>query len=298
MTRTIALVAALFLIGLLAFMPPAHATDYTLIVLSDPSAVTGATLAYGINNSGQVTGSYNDNTNIPHGFVYSGGVFTNFAYLLWQSFVYSGGSFADFEDPSALPQIGHGTQAHGINNNAQLTGVDEDSNGYHGFVKTCNVFTSFDAPVYSISPSGINDSGQISRSYYDATGAHGFFKDSGGFHTLNYPSAYGAWVTGINNNGIDLTGYHGFEASPVPDGNMGGWQIAALIASLFFILQIVWLYTKLWFWLSAIFLCVLASFIAMAACVVNFQIFEAVGFFILTYVLWFLLQLVIERIEQ
>src|SRR5262245_62580889 len=67
--------------------------------LDDPLATNG-TFAYGINDAGQIVGTYNTPTGT-HSFLYSGGVFTT------------------IDDP--VPNS-H-TLAHGINNNSQIVGT-------------------------------------------------------------------------------------------------------------------------------------------------------------------------------
>ena len=105
-------------------------------------ALSADTLAYGINDAGQIVGDYFDGS-ASHGFLYSGGTFTT------------------LDDPS-----GTGTSAHGINAAGQIVGTYLDANGRNqGFLLDPNrgVFP----PYFNIEyPSaretfayGINDSG-------------------------------------------------------------------------------------------------------------------------------------------
>ena len=50
-------------------------TAYTYTTIDDPSAANG-TSAGGINDLGQIIGSYDDGSNHAHGFLYSGGIYT------------------------------------------------------------------------------------------------------------------------------------------------------------------------------------------------------------------------------
>ncbi len=75
---------------------------------------------------------------------------------------------------------------------------------------------------------------------------------------------------------------------------MDGLEIAAVA----FLVLIIWLCTKLWFWLIVLSLSALASFFTVVACVIYFQIFAAVGFTLLTWVLYLLAASVWERIEE
>ena len=88
-----------------------HNGSYTQ--LDDPNAAQ-ATNAYGINNSGQVVGTFPDVTALNHGFVYSGGIYASLDY----------------------PNAAYGTNAYGINNSGQVTGYFTDDSGTHGFVAT------------------------------------------------------------------------------------------------------------------------------------------------------------------
>jgi uncharacterized membrane protein len=72
---------------------------YTYTTLDDPLASAGNTQAYGINSTGQISGSYS-NASGAHGFLYSGGTYTT------------------LDDPLAT----NGTSAQGINDMGQIVG--------------------------------------------------------------------------------------------------------------------------------------------------------------------------------
>jgi probable HAF family extracellular repeat protein len=78
--------------------------------LNDPLATNG-TRAFGINDMGQIVGTYNTSDGT-HAFLYSGGVFTT------------------IDDPVT----GH-TFAYGINNNGAVAGTLSDGTGNHGFLR-------------------------------------------------------------------------------------------------------------------------------------------------------------------
>jgi hypothetical protein len=59
-----------------AVAPPANAVSYNYTAIDVPGA-SGNTEPYGINNSGQITGTYYDGGY--HGFLFSGGTYTGFA---------------------------------------------------------------------------------------------------------------------------------------------------------------------------------------------------------------------------
>jgi probable HAF family extracellular repeat protein len=59
----------------LTLIPPAYASPYTFSTIDVPGSIY--TTVYGINNAGQIVGSYSDAVDAPnHGFVYSGGIYT------------------------------------------------------------------------------------------------------------------------------------------------------------------------------------------------------------------------------
>jgi probable HAF family extracellular repeat protein len=86
---------------------------YSYITLDDPLAHRD-TVPNGINNAGQIVGSYVDASNHEHGFLYSGGTFTT------------------LDDPLATK----GTLAWGINAAGQIVGEYVDASGVHGFLAT------------------------------------------------------------------------------------------------------------------------------------------------------------------
>ena len=181
--------AALAALGLGA--RPAQA-DFTFTTLSDPNA-TGATVAYGINNAGDIAGYYTDASGT-HGFLYSGG------------------TYQTIDGPSGAG----GTNPFGINNMGDIAGYYTDaSGGSHGFLDSSGVFQDIDDPnapqtvMYDYSNAfGVNDSGDIVGHYNDvSTGGHGFlYTPSSGFMTLDEPDettgpAYGTQLLGINKAG-------------------------------------------------------------------------------------------------
>ena len=151
----------------------------------------GTTIAYGINNAGQIVGG-------------SSG---------YGSFVDTNGSFAAINDPAAL----YGTNAKGINDAGQVVGWSSDATGLHGFVDTNGSFTAIDMPGASSTMAyGINDAGQVVGEYTDSTGFHGFVETNGNFVTINDPLATGdTEVTGINDLGQIVGYYYGYGPSGV-----------------------------------------------------------------------------------
>jgi probable HAF family extracellular repeat protein len=96
-----------FVLGLMPGLSRAGSVSYTTL------DVSGATLtnAYGINNSGQIVGSFNDSSG-SHGFLKNGSTYTPFDY------------------PGATS-----TTAYGINDSGQIVGTAAISGVLHGFLK-------------------------------------------------------------------------------------------------------------------------------------------------------------------
>ena len=178
-----ALVTALLALSCIgAAATKANAAAYTVTTLNVPGA--SDTYAGGINNAGQVAGSYSDATGF-HGFVDTNGAFTT------------------VDVPG-----GSSTSAHGINNAGQVSGIYTDASGYQqGFVDTNGVFTIVSVPgaisTYAI---GINDAGQVTGYYADGSVAHtghSFVETNGTFTTFDVPGAKlgSTGAFGINNAG-------------------------------------------------------------------------------------------------
>jgi probable HAF family extracellular repeat protein len=156
---------------------------YTYNTLDDPSS-TQDTLAYGINDTGQIVGYYFIGTTAStHGFLLSGGVYT------------------PLDDPLAVPQAG-GTLAFGINASGQIVGQYADLHGTHGFLLSGGTYAALDDPS---APSftrayGINASGQIVGIYTDASAhTHGFLYSNGTYTNIDDPlGTHGSNATGIN----------------------------------------------------------------------------------------------------
>ena len=92
---------------------------------------TAGTQAFGINDLGQIVGTYGTFAKDP----FSGG-----SNVVTHSFLYSDGVFNTIDDPLALSSISAhgfgGTFAHAINNHSQIVGTVTEFSGSHGFVLT------------------------------------------------------------------------------------------------------------------------------------------------------------------
>ena len=131
---------------------------YTTI--DDPLGA-GGTQALGINNAGQIVGTYSDSSGKSHGFLYNPNANT----------------YSTLDDPLGA----QGTLAFDINNAGQIVGFYTDSSSKrHGFLYNLNggTFITLDDPLATggTDPSGINDAGQVVGFYVDNTGRHGFLE--------------------------------------------------------------------------------------------------------------------------
>jgi hypothetical protein len=164
------------------------------------------TIAEGINDSGQIVGTYGG-SGITYGFIYSGGVFTSLSP--------PGSIFSD---------------ARGINNAGIVVGAYNTC--IHpacefGYLYTIGgSYSSFDSPTgeIAVDAAGINDLGQIVGNYIDPSTfiGHGFVDIGGTFTPLNYPGITpgdAGTNYGINNSG-QIVGYLSRSSiiSPPPSG--------------------------------------------------------------------------------
>jgi uncharacterized membrane protein len=139
-----------------------------------------ATFVWGINDAGQLVGSYADGTG-NHGFVKTGPVYTT------------------IDVPGASD-----TYATGIDNAGQVVGIYVESPGDAPrlFMRNGAAFSTFDVPGSIFTNVwGINNVGQIVGSYSDMTGTHGFVKDGPSITTYDVPGAAGTEAFGINDAG-------------------------------------------------------------------------------------------------
>jgi probable HAF family extracellular repeat protein len=137
--------------------------------LDDPAQNQPTTDAVGINDAGQIVGSYEDASG-EHGFLRSGNIFVS------------------IDDPSATNDgiLETGTAALGINDAGEIVGEYDDASGSHGFLRTSGgLFGTLDAPLgKNTVANDINTAGQIVGSFEDTRGVeHGF---------LHFPGTPGA----------------------------------------------------------------------------------------------------------
>ena len=155
--------------------------DGTFTTIDDPDAAVSnsmtVTIANGINNAGQIVGSF------------VGSVGEN-------GFLDTNGTFSTITDPLAsTTPPGGGTYATGINNNGQIVGYYTDATGIiFGFIDNSGTFTiisdpSAGGPHAQTIPAGINDAGAIVGDYVNAVGDHGFVDNDGCTRPSKIPMA-------------------------------------------------------------------------------------------------------------
>ncbi len=220
--------------------------NYTITAIDEPNAGTSAgegTIVFGVNASGEMTGTYSNSVDNLHGFVRA-----------------ANGTFTSFDAPNAgSSQLGEGfegTLGFGIDSAGDAVGTYADNKFvFHGFLREAaspNTFTVLDDPNACTNLYGcgtvamaINDAGQIAGFYTTGVSSitplrHGFLYDNGSFTTIDAPDAgdgassgprEGTVVLAINASGevtgvyIDSSGNdHGFVRSA--GGTVTGFDVS------------------------------------------------------------------------
>jgi hypothetical protein len=254
--------AVILAIPLVFFPHAALAREYIFTTIDVPDA-TANWGAFGINDLGDIVGTYDKATKNSNIFIYSGGSFTTIdVYHAWgngtnnsgtivgqfldgnnwpHNFLYAGGSFTTIDVPGASSNWG----AKGINDYGDIVGSYGDDTGRPGFLYSGGIFTPINVPgvvdgCWTV-PMGINNSGAIVGTYNlpGAPGTHrGFLYVGGNFIQIDVPGADGTDVNGINDFGdivgayYDAVGSHAFLYSggifttiDVPGALYGGASI-------------------------------------------------------------------------
>src|SRR6516225_4456511 len=219
---------------------------YVYTTLNAPAGTNG-TGAHGINDSGQIVGTYQNATG-KHGFLESGGTYItlddpyatlgttnasdiNDAGQIVGSFQNATGSHGfHLEWRSTIlwapkaPLNGISTFSNGPGStSARVVGSYQDATGVHGFLLSIasyytlidgvytpvDTYTTIDGPAgFNTGAMGINRAGQIVGSYQDAKGVHGFLLSGGTYTTLDDPLATnGTYANDINDAG-EIVGYY------------------------------------------------------------------------------------------
>ncbi len=170
--------------------PAAGESAFAVTKIDVPGSIS--TTARGVNNLGQIVGSFVDGSGT-------------------HAFLFNGGKFSAIDVPG-----GNWTIATGINNVGQIvggygTGLDS---GNHGFLFNNGGFATFDVPGSSDTVAyGINNKGQIAGAYLGSDGSrHGFRLSGGNYTTLEVPDSHAGSARGINDSG-QIVGSSGFSSN-------------------------------------------------------------------------------------
>jgi uncharacterized membrane protein len=233
--------------------PAGWASTFSFTSLVIPNSQAGTTLALGVNNQGQIVGSYRDINGLMHGFLRNSdasivsidfstsalgsvvtgisdtgaivGIFTDDSQKS-HGFVRSpdGTAYTSFDVPNAFPSS---TNAFGVDNAGEIVGTFQDaSKKFHGFLRSAdgNSYTIIDAPVVNSEThiTGINNNGATVGYFISDSGAHSFIRNAGGaiYSIFDVPEAtLSTNVAGINDIGQTVgvfygqTGIHNFLRS-------------------------------------------------------------------------------------
>lgn len=215
-------------------------SKYTYMVVDYPEAQN--TGVFGINQSGELSGTSFDVKGIAHAFIYKSGKFTPIDYpnadrtfgfgldstgrivgyytkdSAAHGFEYDAGKFQDIDYPKAFS-----SRAYGINASGQIVGSYQDSleGSPHGFLLSNGKYTAIDFPGATRTEAfGINDAGEIVGYFSDATRTvHGFVDKAGVLTKVDLPNSLRTNLYGISKTGkfcgtfTDANQIHGFIQS-------------------------------------------------------------------------------------
>jgi probable HAF family extracellular repeat protein len=221
--------ASVLLITLTSLIPVAHSQSTTL----DYPGAIGTTVG-GINNGGQIAGTYVGSNNFEYGFSYESGASSSIsvpgAVETWTSGIDDGNQILGSYEVGVTISgfIYDGTTFTGIavpwNARTEAIAISSDRTfivgGYryevcrqtnHGFLYTAGTFTTIDYPgAVSTVCTGVNRNGTIVGWYVDSGGnMHGFLYNGGTFSSLDFPGAASSAAGGINDSGTIVGTYGG-----------------------------------------------------------------------------------------
>jgi probable HAF family extracellular repeat protein len=209
---------------------PPQPPKYVFTSFDPPNAA--GTRGSDINHAATIVGFFGDINGANHGYIFSGGAFTQFdvpgslkteiqgindaGSMVGKhsfqppgnnhGFILSEGNLTTFDVPGSSS-----TEGKGINLAGDVVGRTIDAAGVeHGYLLSGGQFTSIDYPgATSTQCWKINNSGQIVGDYHDAAGlTHGYLLSGGRFTAVNYPKATYTQAIGINAVGQVVGTYH------------------------------------------------------------------------------------------
>lgn len=173
-------------------------TSYIYVTLDDPLATNG-TRADGVNDGGQVVGSYSSGDVDVTGPSFSVGYDNN------HGFAYSAGGFTNYDVPQSA-SVANLTYYTGINNSGVIAGYTVAINwtnpvvSFEGFLYSGGIYTYINVPsATSTIVDGLNNSGEVVGFYQLNNLDNGFLYSNGTYTTFNVPSAQATNLYGINN---------------------------------------------------------------------------------------------------
>ena len=214
----IALTCALVIASVLDAQTPAYTT------IDFPGST--ATMAWGINDRGDVVGVYTLPDTTSHGFLWSGGQWTSVDFPgASKTSTYGINSQGDIAGSYTINGVGHGfvlTQGRfvtvdvpgepvsglaAINNNGELVATyNLADNTTHTALIAGDVIQKFDYPNATVTlGNGINDAGDLVANYQIAGMTHGFLLSGGKLTSIDYPAATFTGAYGISMAG-DIVG--------------------------------------------------------------------------------------------
>jgi uncharacterized membrane protein len=165
------------------------ADGYVYTTIDYPGAYE--TRVYGINDAGEIVGSYYDAIKEK-----------------WRGFLYDGATYTTIDAPGT--DI---TYLSGINNTGTIVGILQQGDNVQGFLYDGTTYTSICDLCRAWD---VNDADVVVGDYRD-TFFHGFLYDGTNFITIDYPEAGDTAIIGINNEGIVVGWYYPYGSS-VPQG--------------------------------------------------------------------------------
>lgn len=211
------------LVALAGAAGAAHAqtAPYSFTKIMFPAAVS--TEPSGINNSGQIVGTYKDAAGVHHGFLFDGsnyvdlgfpgasynwvfgisrsgqivGSFSHNPFGPFHAFVSDNGDHVQFDFP------GGETDARAMNSLGQIVGIYNTGIGTtdYGFIKEGDSYTQLLFPGATFTyVYGINDAGIVTGTYRDALlRLRGYTYINGVYTQVQFPGASETYLGGINN---------------------------------------------------------------------------------------------------
>lgn len=233
---------AVFVLGLSVLCSGPLSAQQSMVFKTLDVPGASQTWIYGINQSGEIVGTYTDGSGT-HGFTYRGGWFSNIAHPSApnatvaraiddagevvgsfnngnnQGFLLSGGVFTTITPPGVF----NADVLFGITNNSVYGQMIVGSAGLSSFLDNLGTFSTINDPASTFTfANGINAAGKIVGEVDDVNGEHGFVDFQGTFTTFDVPNSIGTTAYGMNTLGTIVGGFrdnngghpHGFVDFP------------------------------------------------------------------------------------